>query len=199
VRSPEEAVDHVLTDQPDWVLRAWATVTARASAEGRSTEDEFTARMEPASAEVARWLGIKSKAWVVARATRRLVDGKPWSWEVSYYPREVAELVGLDSPTAIVEGDTQRLDASGHPEVAWQAVASSHPARPDEADALDVPIGRWITDVVRIGATRERIVRVTRARFVADENQLVSEVGDEAGLRVIRSTLNSGNGELDAR
>lgn len=195
VRS-QEVLDHVVTDfiRPDRPRSSVSDVfveTVRAA--GRHPDKEFSMRMEPASPEVARWLGVEVNDWVVTRTLRQLVDGEPWSWEVSYYPRDLAEQAGLDSPTDIPEGTTRRLADRGHGEVAWRDIDHARPATPEEADALSVPVGTWITDYIRIAANPERITRVTRKRSVADRNRLIHELGDDQVLALIRDTLNRDN------
>ncbi|GAB3161847.1 UTRA domain-containing protein [Amycolatopsis stemonae] len=195
VRS-QEVLDHVVTDfiRPDRPPSAISDVfveTVRLA--GREPSKEFAMRMEPANAEVARWLGIEPESWVVVRTLRQLVDGEPWSWEESWYPKTLAEEAGLDSPHDIPEGTTRRLADRGLGEVAWRDSNHARPATPDEAMALAVPTGTWITDYIRIGANPHQITRVTRKRSVADRNRLIHELGDHQALGLICAALNRDN------
>lgn len=149
--------------------------------------------IEPADEQVAGWLGIAPNDWVVARTLEQFVDESPWTWEISYYPRDLAEQLGLDQPHDIPEGTTRRMAAHGVPEIGWRDIEGSRPATPEEAERLEVPVGTWIQDYVRIGATADRIVRVTRDRRVADANRTVHELGDEQALTVIRNTVARAN------
>ena len=42
----------------------------------------------------------------LAATVRWYLDNEPWSWEVSFYPRDLAEATGIDSPHDIHESLT---------------------------------------------------------------------------------------------
>jgi GntR family transcriptional regulator len=192
VRS-REVLEHVVTDfiRPDRPASPASDVFVETvQAAGRAPHKEFSMRMEPASPEVARWLGLVPNDWVVARTLMQYVDGEPWTWEISYYPRALAEEIGLDTPTDIPEGTTRRMADRGHGETGWRDINGCRPATPEEADKLSVPTGVWIQDYIRIGANDRQITRVTRDRRLADQNSVVHELGDDQALTVIRDALN---------
>ncbi|RMI31857.1 GntR family transcriptional regulator [Nocardia stercoris] len=190
VRS-QEVLESVVTNhiRPDRPKSAHDIFSEIARAAGREPDKQFSARMEPASAEVAHWLGIEKDAWVVSRTVVQYLDHEPWSWEVSFYPRDLAEATGIDSPHDIPEGTTRRLAERGHTETAHRDTVVSRPALSDEAEVLGVAAGTMLLDHLRIGANSERITRVTRHRSVAARNRLAYELGDSAGTEVIRRTL----------
>lgn len=201
VRS-REVLDHVVTDfiradRPASSVSDVFVETVRAA--GREPSKEFSMRMEHASAEVARWLGIEPESWVVVRTLRQFVDGQPWSWEESWYPKTLAEQAGLDAPNDIPEGTTRRMADRGFGELAWWDANHARPANPEEAAMLVVPTGTWITDYIRIGANRTQITRVTRKRTEADQNRVIHELGDDQALALIRAALNSGDDREEAK
>lgn len=188
-------LDHVVTD---FIAAARKNATTdvfveTALAGGRKPGKEFQMRMEPASAEVAQWLGLAPQDWVVIRTVTQILDGQTWAWEVSYYPRDLAEKCGLDDPNDIPEGTTRRLQERGHTEIAWRDQNYARPATPEEADKLSITTTTWIQEYVRIGAAADRITRATKVRRVADMNRVVHELGDITGLTLIRNALNSTN------
>ncbi|WP_228790616.1 UTRA domain-containing protein [Nocardia puris] len=145
--------------------------------------------MEPASAQVAHWLGVPESSWVLARTVVQYLDNEPWSWEVSFYPRDLAEATGIDSPHDIPEGTTRRLADRGHAEIAHRDTLVARPASADEALVLGVATGTVLLDHLRIGADRERVTRATRQRSIAAHHRLAYELGDAEGTAVIRRTL----------
>ncbi|MGW0182653.1 GntR family transcriptional regulator [Nocardia sp. NPDC003345] len=190
VRS-QEVLESVITDhiRPDRPRATHDIFEEIARAAGRVPTKEFSARMEPASRQVARWLGIPVDSWVLARTVVQFLDNEPWSWEVSFYPRDLAEATGIDSPHDIAEGTTRRLAERGHGETAHRDTLVARPATAEEASVLGIAIGTILLDHLRIGANHERITRVTRHRSTATSNRLAYELGDAAGTAVIRGVL----------
>jgi GntR family transcriptional regulator len=173
-------------DRPRTGTDVWMETVERT---GRRASKSFDMHIEPASAEVALMLDVPVESWVVVRRLVQYLDDEPWSYEVSHYPRDIAEATGIDSPHDIEEGTTRRLRERGYAEVGWTDLNIARPATPDEADALGINPGTYISDLKRIGATTERITRVTRTRRVADRNRVVYEIGDDSGLGIIEQML----------
>lgn len=190
VRS-REVLESVVTDhiRPDRPRAAHDIFSEIARAAGRVPTKEFSARMEPADERVAQWLGIPVDSWVVARTVVQYLDNEPWSWEVSFYPRDLAEATGLDSPHDIPEGTTRRLAERGQGETAHRDSLVARPANTEEAAVLGVAMGTVLLDHLRIGANHDRVTRVTRHRSIAASNRLAYELGDPAGIAVIRGVL----------
>ncbi|MFQ6228751.1 GntR family transcriptional regulator [Nocardia sp. NPDC002869] len=186
-----EVLESVVTDhiRPDRPRAAHDIFSEIARAAGRVPTKEFSARMEPADERVAQWLGIPVDSWVVARTVVQYLDNEPWSWEVSFYPRDLAEATGLDSPHDIPEGTTRRLAERGQGETAHRDSLVARPANTEEAAVLGVAMGTVLLDHLRIGANHARVTRVTRNRSIATSNRLAYELGDSAGIAVIRGVL----------
>ncbi|ATL65765.1 GntR family transcriptional regulator [Nocardia terpenica] len=177
---------HIRLDRPKSAQDIFSEI---ARAAGREPAKQFSARMEPASAEVAMWLGVPKDSWVVSRTVVQYLDNEPWSWEISFYPRDLAEVTGIDSPHDIPEGTTRRLVERGYAETAHRDTIVARPATAEEAAVLGVGIGTMLLDHLRIGATAERITRVTRHRSTAARNRLAYELGEDAGTDIIRRVL----------
>lgn len=190
VRS-QEVLESVVTNhiRPDRPQSAHDIFEEIARAAHREPAKEFSARMEPASPQVALWLGVSEDSWVLARTVVQYLDNEPWSWEVSFYPRDLAESTGIDSPHDIPEGTTRRLADRGHAETAHRDTLAARPASAEEAIVLGVATGTILLDHLRIGANNERVTRATRHRSIATRNRLAYELGDDAGTAVIRRAL----------
>ncbi|MEU8896865.1 GntR family transcriptional regulator [Nocardia sp. NPDC048505] len=189
----QEVLESVVTDhvRPDRPRASHDIFEEIARAANREPAKEFSARMEPAAPEVALWLGVPEDSWVLARTVVQYLDNEPWSWEVSFYPRDLAEATGIDSPHDIPEGTTRRLAERGHAETAHRDTLCARPATVEEATVLGVGTGTILLDHLRIGANHERVTRATRHRSIATRNRLSYELGDDEGIAVIRDTLGS--------
>ncbi|GGK57417.1 GntR family transcriptional regulator [Nocardia camponoti] len=187
----QEVLESVVTDpiRRDRPKTAHDIFEEIARAANRVPSKEFSTRMEPADEQVARWLGVAPDSWVLARTVVQFLDNEPWSWEVSFYPRDLAEAAGIDSPRDIGEGTTRRLADRGYGETAHRDTVQARPATPEEAAVLDVAPGTILLDHLRIGATHDRVTRATRHRSLAGQNQLAYQLGDRKGAEVIARTL----------
>lgn len=188
VRS-QQMLDHVVTTplRRDRPRSAYDVFVETAQAAGREASKDFTMRIEPAGQATATRLGITPGSFVVMRSILQWVDGEPWSWEVSYYPQDLAEEVEIDVNHDIPEGTTRRLADRGHEEQAWIDEQTIVPAEPDEAHVLAIPTGVDLTHFMRTGATEQRITRTTWTRRIAAKNRIVHELGDDAALEIIRA------------
>ncbi|WP_245721952.1 UTRA domain-containing protein [Nocardia crassostreae] len=178
--------NHIRPDRPKTPHDIFVEIAREA---GREPSKQISARMEPASPEVAHWLGVEKDSWVVSRTVMQYLDNEPWSWKVSFYPRDLAEATGIDVPHDIPEGTTRRLADRGLAETAHRDTVVSRPATVEEAAVLGVGPGTILLDHLRIGANSERITRVTRHRSTAARNRLAYELGDDPGIELIRKSL----------
>ena len=66
--------------------------TAEVAASGReATTDELRVEVQGANSAVADSLRIAEESEVISRNEQRFVDGRPWSLQTSFYPRELAD------------------------------------------------------------------------------------------------------------
>ena len=178
--------DHIRRDRPQSSHDIFEEI---ARAANREPSKQFSTRMEPADPEVARWLGVAADSWVLARTVVQYLDNEPWSWEVSFYPRDLAEAAGIDSPHDIPEGTTRRLADRGYGETAHRDTVLARAATAEEAAVLGVATGTVLLDHLRIGANHDRVTRATRHRSLAGRNQLAYQLGDTMGTDIIARTL----------
>ncbi len=187
VRS-QEVLDHVVTTplRQDRPRSAYDVFVETAHAAGREPHKEFSMRIEPANSEAARRLDTAEGEFVVMRSVLQWIDGEPWSWEVSYYPRELAAETGIDVNQDILEGTTRRLFDHGYGETAWIDEGTTAPASPDEAHILAVPVGIDLSHFMRTGASDTQITRLSWTRRVASKNRTVHELGTDEGIELLR-------------
>lgn len=170
-------VPYYVTD--DWQARdkrhdAFVEAANRA---GRTPGKSFEMRYAPAPVDIARRLKVAANDLVVVRITRQLLDGEPWSRETSWYPRELAEKVGLHVPEDIPQGTLRALADAGYPERAHLDEVTDETASPEDAQDLQVPVGSPLLVHTRTGATDDRVIRVTRFVRLGGRARLVWQTG----------------------
>jgi GntR family transcriptional regulator len=155
---------------------------------GKRPSKHFEMRFAVPPPDIAERMGTGEDELVVVRITRQFLDGEPWSRETSYYPRDLAEEVGLDVPRDITQGTVRALAEAGHVESAWvDDVVDAH-ASPDDALDLAVPVGSPLLTQTRTAATDQRITRVTRYTRLGGRVRLIWENGTDEGLGIILAT-----------
>lgn len=118
--------------------------------QGRTPRQEVSVLIEPASADVAHWLGIQPREMVVRRSRRRSVDDVPYQLSDSYFPESIARGTPLMN-----EGDVTMpggiLSAIGHPQHEVQDEIATRMPTPREARELHLGMGVPVFRHVRIG------------------------------------------------
>lgn len=145
---------------------------------GRAPRSEFALKLEPASAYVAKCLGLEESASTVIRSVLRFVDDSPWSIQNTWYPMDIAENTRIIEPYDIDEGTTRYLDSLGHKQVGYWDEWTTRMPTPDEARKLEIGPGTPVLVCYRTGYTSERPIRVTETIFAGDRNRIVYEIGD---------------------
>lgn len=161
--------------------------TENAHKTGREPSKRFDMVMLRPPAEIADRLGIDRSDLVVQRTTLQLLDREPWSRERSWYPRDLAEEVGLDTPDDIPQGTKRKLEEAGYVEVAHRNEITDASASQDDANDLGVILGAPLLRQLRTAVTLERITRVTETIWLSGRTRIVYELGDEEALQIIRA------------
>lgn len=179
---------HYATDaiNPDRKRSEYDAFSENAMKIGRAASKRFEMKIAEPPEEVALRLGIEPGTLVVVRTTHQILDGEPFSRETSYFPRDLAEEVGLDSPADITQGTIRLLADHGYQEIAHSDEVTDEAADAQDAADLSVPIGAPLLVLTRTGASRTRITRVTKFHRIGRRNRLVWEMGDVEALAMIR-------------
>lgn len=181
-------VPYVVTD--DWQARDErhdAFVEAAQRAE-RQPGKSFEMRYAVPPADVARRLGVSPTDLTVVRISRQLLDGEPWSRETSWYPRDLAEEVGIAVPHDIPQGTLRVLADAGYAEVAHVDEVTDETASPEVAQDLSIAVGAPLLVHTRTGATPDRVIRVTRFVRLGGRVRLIWQHGEPDGLAHIPVT-----------
>lgn len=158
---------------------------------GRTASTKFRMRIEQPPADIARRLRIGPHDLAVVRISYQLLDDEPWSRETGYYPRDLAEEVGLDVPHDIEEGTIRVLERAGYADKAHRDELADEPATPEDAMDLGVPVGSPLLVQTRTVAADTRITRVTRTVRLPGRVRMIWEHGDSKAIDLIRDALDS--------
>jgi len=156
---------------------------------GRSSRKTFEMRIAVAPDDVTERLGIERGSLTVIRELVQYVDDEAWMHEMSYYPRAIAEQVGLDVPHDISQGTMRALRDAGYIETGWRDEVAARAPTPDEAQLLDMATGVALMVHTRTAATDECVTRVTRAYRPGDRVRIIHELGADSGIDTITATL----------
>jgi len=183
---------------PYWVTDDWQArderrdaFTEAARRAGREPGQTFEMRFALPPADVARRLRLAADELAVVRISRRLLDGEPWSRETSWYPRDLAEAVGIDIPQDIPQGTVRVLAAAGYTEVAHVDEVTDETASPEDAQDLSIPVGTRLLVHTRTAATEQRVIRVTRFTHLGGRVRLIWQSGNKQALDLIPLPLDS--------
>lgn len=152
---------------------------------GMTPSQDFAFKIVPATSAVATNLRVAVDDLVVARECTRYADDRTWSWQVSYYPYDIAKQCGLDHPRNIEEGTVRRMAAHGVREIGWYDTVSSRPANPEEIGLFALPSGVVVVLYHRVAWTSTRPVRYTREVLPADRNVITYESGDLTAMKLV--------------
>ncbi len=136
---------------------------------------------EPASAEVARWLGIEEGATVLARRRLMLVDEEPYQLGDSYYVHDLVKDTAIAEPAPVEEGVLAVLErAHGQPVSYYVDELSFRMPTPDEAAILKLDPGVCVVRVVRVAYdANDHPVEAFDQLLAGDKHVLVYEVSGE--------------------
>lgn len=157
--------------------------TAEVAASGRkATASALVVGLQKANAAVAGSLRIDEGSDVIFRHEQRLVDGRPWSLQTSFYPRSLEDRAPrlLDTDD-ISEGAVAYLRSCGIEQAGYRDAIEVRKPDSTETDFFGIPSdGRVeMTEIYRVGFDQHHNrVRLTITVYRADRNRFVINVGD---------------------
>jgi GntR family transcriptional regulator len=119
------------------------------SAGSKPTVDQITVTEERPPPEVARRLGLSSRAKTVVRRRRYLIDGQPVELATSYIPATLARGTAIAEPDSGPGGIYARLEEEGHRLDRFAEEVRARMPQPEEAHALRLPSGVPVFQLVR--------------------------------------------------
>jgi GntR family transcriptional regulator len=173
--------------------------TAEVAASGRkATTSDPVVGIQKANAAVADSLRIEEGADVIFRHEERLVDGRPWSLQTSFYPRSLEDRApGLLDTDDISEGAVNYLRSCGIEQAGYRDAIEVRKPNATESEFFGIPSdGRVeMTEIYRVGfdQNHER-VRLTITVYRADRNRFIINVGE---VPVSGNSLPADRGESD--
>jgi len=155
-----------------------AAYLAELEAEGRRPEIEVLAiDSAPATPEVARRLQLPEGAQVLVRRRRYLADGQPMELATSYLPWDLVAGTKIGEPNPGPGGIYARLEEIGHRLKRFTEDVSARMPLPEEARALQLPVGVPVFVLVRTAYDSEdRPVEVCDTTMAADRYVLSYEL-----------------------
>lgn len=152
---------------------------------GKKPGATFEMRFALPPQDVARHLRLESDELAVIRISRQTLDGEPWSLEVSWYPRGLAEECKLDVPQDIPGGTLRRLADCGYTETGWVDKVTDERADAETAQALSVEVGAAVLVHQRTAASGTTLTRVTRYIKLGGRACLLWRLGSPESLAVL--------------
>jgi GntR family transcriptional regulator len=157
--------------------------TAEVAASGRkATTSALAVGVQKAKSAVADSLRIPEGSDVIFRNEERFVDGRPWSLQISFYPRSLADQAPrlLDTDD-IGQGAVAYLRSCGIKQAGYRDSIEVRKPDPTETDFFKIPgDGRVeVTEIYRVAFDQHRNrVRLTITVYRADRNRFVINVGN---------------------
>jgi GntR family transcriptional regulator len=157
--------------------------TAEVAASGRkATTSDTVVGVQKANPAVADALRIPEGADVIFRHQKRMVDGRPWSLQTSFYPRSLADQApGLLDTSDISDGAVTYLHSCGIEQAGYRDSIEVRKPDPTETEFFGIlSDGRVeVTQIYRVAFDQHHNrVRLTITVYRADRNRFVINVGD---------------------
>ncbi|GIH91558.1 GntR family transcriptional regulator [Planobispora siamensis] len=144
---------------------------------GRQAEQRnLQTAIRVASPEVAAGLKLEPGAAVVVRSVQRMLDGRPWSLQESFYPMEIAQGTKLISPENVEHGTIEELRRHGHAQIAYRDEVECRMPTREEADFLGSEAPVLVLN--RVARSAERPIRLTVTVYDGASTRLAYEVDD---------------------
>lgn len=134
-----------------------AAFIAEAQGIGAPSVDEIEVGQEVASAVVREVLGLPSRAKVLARRRRYLIDGQPVELAESYVPWSLAKGTAIEERHTGPGGIYARLEELGHELAEFIEEVGARMPSPEERARLRLPEGTPVLTVRRIAFDTNRM------------------------------------------
>jgi GntR family transcriptional regulator len=108
----------------------------------------------------------------------RLIDGRPWSLQESFYPMDVAIGTRLMSPQDLAHGTIRELAEHGHVQAGYRDEVICRMPTQREAAFLGGVQGVPVLELFRTAYSLERPIRLTITVYAGDSTHLAYEIGD---------------------
>jgi len=157
--------------------------TAEVAASGRkATTSEPVVGVQKANPAVADALRIPEGSDVIFRHEERMVDGRPWSLQTSFYPRSLADRAPrLLETDDISDGAVTYLRSLGIKQAGYRDSIEVRKPNPTETEFFRIPSDGSVevTQIYRVAFDQhENRVRLTITVYRADRNRFIIIVGD---------------------
>lgn len=152
---------------------------------GKKASSEFELRWCIPDEEIRQRLGTSEHEMTVARISKQLLNGQPWSYEMSFYPHDLAKETGVDTPKDIPEGAYLKLAEKGYPPTSHVEEVMDSSADHEMAKILSIPVGSPVVVHYLTGATSERLLFVSRWVRLGRQVRMIWERGEEQGINII--------------
>ncbi|GAA0407767.1 transcriptional regulator [Acrocarpospora corrugata] len=170
--SNEEGASSGRTDRDAFV--------AAVSVQGRHPEQlEFRMEIRKAALEVAERLRIDEDDPVVVRSMHRLIDGRPWSTQESFYPMDLATGTMLMSPSDIAHGTVEELRRHGHAQIGYRDEIVCRMPSQGEAVVLRLGAGVPVLEMFRTAYSVAGPIRLTINVYAGDSTRLAYDIGSQ--------------------
>lgn len=155
---------------------------------GKTPTSDFERKLCVPDLDIRQRLGTADDEVTVARISKQFLNDQPWSMEMSFYPRDIAEKTGVDTPDDIPEGAYLRLEERGYSPTSYVEEIIDSVTDPETSQALSIPLGSPVLIHFLTGATDERVLFVSRWIRLGRQVRMIWETGDEGGLEIINKT-----------
>ncbi len=157
--------------------------TSEVAASGRTaTTSAPRVEVQKANPAVAGSLRIPEGTEIISRHEERMVDGRPWSLQTSFYPRSLAERAPLLLATDdISEGAVAYLRTCGIEQAGYRDAMGVRRPDPTETEFFGLPSDGRIemVEIYRVAFDQDgNRVRLTITVYRADTNRFIINVGN---------------------
>ena len=177
IRVPLSRYGRVL--RPGGTRGPWETATAAQGLDGQMRTTGVATELPPA--DVADALGLAPDELAVRRSRHATIGDTVVQIQTAWYPRDIAERTGLDSPQKVIGGVFGAMTAAGMPPRTADEIVTARMPTPDESTVLAIGHGIPVLYVQRI--TKDRAGRALEALLITGTADRLRLIYDGLPLR----------------